>query len=360
MTFTPDTGACMAANNWVGQCRLSKAASIALLGLLIFLLSGIGQTVLAQTNPNRSNLEAASPKVFMLLWRGMTEAEHGFVQYLEKTMPGVQFEVRDADRDPARIAGFVAEARHQRADLIYSFGTTVTLATMQLLSQQADSAKSLPLVFNIVSDPAGAGLVDAQDDNIPITGASHSVPLSNQLNAILELDRFSRIAALYNPLEANSQLAVSALRQLGQGYTVEILLVPVREEQLTSNLLLEELASGLKRQAVELVYLPSDSLLIANAQTLVKALHDSGLPTFSATESPLRNAGAFIGVVSRYRTVGQLAGLKASQILSGKDSAQEIPIETLKKYSYVVNLNAARQLDYYPPVSILQFAEILR
>jgi putative ABC transport system substrate-binding protein len=37
-----------------------------------------------------------------------------------------------------------------------------------------------------------------------------------------------------------------------------------------------------------------------------------------------------------------------------------IPIETLARFSYLVNMPVAAQLDLYPPLKVLNYAELLK
>ena len=60
--------------------------------------------------------------------------------------------------------------------------------------------------------------------------------------------------------------------------------------------------------------------------------------------------------MSRYYAVGQFTGYKAEQILNGADPAT-IPVEPLARFSLIVNLHTATRLKFYPPLSLLRYAE---
>lgn len=63
-----------------------------------------------------------SYKVMMILFRGMTPAETGFMDHLSGRLP-VDFLVRDVARERVKVREFVEEARRERVDLIYTFGS---------------------------------------------------------------------------------------------------------------------------------------------------------------------------------------------------------------------------------------------
>ena len=82
--------------------------------------------------------------VMLIMFRGATPAEQGFMDYLKSRLP-VDFIVRDVDGDRAKVREFVAEAKTRRVDLIYTFGTTVTLDVV------GASARSIPTSMSSTS-----------------------------------------------------------------------------------------------------------------------------------------------------------------------------------------------------------------
>ena len=301
--------------------------------------------------------------VLMLLYRGVTEAEKGFMEYLGPRVP-VDFIVRDAGADRARIAEFVEEARRMRPDLIYAFGTTVALDTVGALGKidPARHIADIPVVFNIVADPVGAGLArgfTATGRNL--TGVSHLVPMPVQLKTMQRLKAVKRLGVVYNPQEANSVLAVRELRQYAGEFRFELVEAPLATAA-GQKPAAQEIASAVQKLSAlrpDFIYLPSDSSLIQQASAIVGPATAAGVPVISATEAPIRQQGALVGLVSSYYNVGAFAGYKAEQILTGKMSAGSIPIDTLQRFTLVVNMNTAGQLGIYPPMDLVPIAELV-
>ena len=67
-----------------------------------------------------------------------------------------------------------------------------------------------------------------------------------------------------------------------------------------------------------------------------------------------------MGLVSNYANAGAFAGYKAEQILRGKEVVSNIPIETLRRFTLVVNMTTAVQLGVYPPLELIKIAELLQ
>ena len=302
-------------------------------------------------------------KVMLLLYRGVTAAERGFMDYLQRQLP-VDFIIRDAGSDKAKLPAMVAEAKALRPDLIYTFGTTVTAETVGSFAQRDPSRHiaDIPVVFNIVADPVGAGLApDTRSSLRNLTGVSHLAPPEAQWQALLRFGTPKRIAIVYSQNEKNSVLASARLTKLAQqaGATVKVEGIKTDADGKPTVQGLASTLSELLADKPDWLYLPSDSFLIAHAAAAVTQAQVAGVPVFAATEEPVRQSGALAGLVSPYYAAGQFAGFKAEQILSGKRKASELPLDTLARFTYLVNIHSARQLRRYPPLALLRYAEIV-
>ncbi|HKJ88473.1 MAG TPA: ABC transporter substrate-binding protein [Gammaproteobacteria bacterium] len=324
------------------------------LGICLLGLLGLGRAMAAEDKPYT---------VFMVLWRGMTDAERGFQAYMRKNDIPVRYVIRNAGKDLEKLKRIRGEIRRTRPDLVYTFGTTVTRGVVGTTSHHDPDTfiTDIPVVFDIVSDPVGARLTESLDSTgRNFTGTSHSVPLSTQLKTLLRIQHVKKLGALYNPLERNSALAIQKLARLAREKGIEFYPEYVRVKG--GKPLLSSLPFKVKQLAargLHFVYLPSDSFLISNAKEVIRALHARKLAAFSATEGPINDAGALAGIVSLYFNVGEFAGHKAAQILVGGRDPASIPIETLNRYTILVNMHTARELDFFPPVQVLEFAKVV-
>ncbi|MDK2124324.1 ABC transporter substrate-binding protein [Parachitinimonas caeni] len=307
---------------------------------------------------------AAPFRIMLMLYRGQTEAEKGFQNYLKSRHIPVEYIIRDANEDKQKIRQFIDEARTLRPDLIYSFGTTLTKAIVGPYDaiDKSPYINDIPVVFNIVADPVGAKLVprlSASGRNL--TGTSHLVPMPAQLKALINFKTIRRLGAIYNPDEANSLLAIEQLKRACLIEKIELILSPVVKKTtgMPDKADLNNSVNQLLAQKPEMIYLPSDSFIIANARQIIEPALLARTPAFSATEAPIRQQGALAGLVSRYYNVGEFAAHKAIEILVQKKAPSQIPIEVLNRFSYLINMQTARRLGTFPPVAIFRFAEIV-
>lgn len=316
--------------------------------------------------PSVSALAAdAKPyRIMMLLYRGSTEAEKGFMDYFKRRNIATEYIVRDAQADNTRIADFVKEARELKPDLIYTFGTTVTAEVVGLMGE-VDPARhitDIPVVFNVVADPIGAKLVkNLKSSGRNLTGASHLVPLNAQMQALQAMRSTRSLGVIYNPQEKNSVLAVQELENLAAKFNLSLKLAPIgldaKSKPAADGIALA--MRDLVAMKPQFIYLPSDSYLIKNAREVVQAAQLARIPVFAATEAPIRNDGALLGLVSTYFNVGELAAHKAEQILTKKARPAQLPVETLNRFTYLVNMRAAKKLGVYPPLSVVKIAELI-
>lgn len=305
-------------------------------------------------------------KIIMVLWRGITKADQGFINYLDDhdIADPDEITIMDCEKEAQRLPGIIRTIKKQQPSLVYTFGTTVTTAVAGAFDSidPMQHITTIPIVFNIVSKPVQARIIpDFSSSQRNITGVSHLVPMDSQIRAMRSVMTFNKLGVIYNPMEKNSVLQIDELHRLSKTFDFELINSPLG---ISSSGDLEagapEIAVDmLANNGCELIYLPSDSLLISIAEQVVRRSQHHRIPTFSATEGPIRKAGALMGLVSNYYSAGQFAGYKARQILMHGHKAAQIPVQTLDKFSFVINMQSARELQVFPPIGIFRFAEVI-
>ncbi len=303
-------------------------------------------------------------RIYAITFRGMTEVEKGFEEFFASRKIPVQIIYRDLNRDASRMQGFLDEIRATRPDLVYTWGTSVTLGVLgpydAILPQHITD---IPVVFTLVASPTLAKIVPEIETSTRrnVTGVVHVAPVSAQIKAISAYRPFQTLGVLYTPTEQNSVVVLDEIRKLGRANGFDTV---SRTFRLDANRKVSadgaaDLVRELKEAKAQWLYLPPDSFLGTLAQdVIIPTAMEIGLPTFASTEQ-LMQAGALSGLVSRYHSVGQFTAHKAEQILVGKQSPSTVPIETLKRFSYQVRISAAERLHLPPPLPMFNYAEII-
>lgn len=183
-------------------------------------------------------------------------AEGKTVKILDKNAAG------DESNNVTIAEGFVT----QGVDLIYAIATSSSQA-----AAAATEESDIPVIFNAVTNPVDAGLVDAM--NAPggnVTGVSDINPVEQQIELIAELLGRTdiKIGLLYTSSETNSQFQISLAKaycdEMGYEY-VDGAIVDIND--------LENTMVRLQNAGIDAIYIPTDNVLangIANVHSINK------------------------------------------------------------------------------------------
>jgi len=331
--------------------------------ILLVLLTIIGAgNELAYASDHR-----ASPDhpfhIAMVLWRGETQVEEGFRAYFASRNIPVDIQVYNINRDIGAIPDVIAQIRKNPPDLVYTWGTGVTMAVAGRYDavDPVQNITELPVVFVMVSAPWKTGIAAPPGQmRTNITGASHIAPLAAQINAIRAYRPMKRLGVVYNVQESNSVSNIADLRALGTEMSFEVLAEPLGENGTPDPDRIAGAVADLAKKGADFLYIGPDNFIGTYRDNLTDAGFANGLGTFSATELEVREGHALFGLVSHYELVGRLAASKAADILLNGAKPGDLPIETLNRFSYLIRLSAAKQLQLYPPLPLLDYAEIVK
>ena len=331
--------------------------------LVALLLAGAGAAAQEGTVCDRPHVEGA-PSIVMLLWRGPTEVERGFADYLDANGLEVNVTCLSADSDSANLPEMVARARELAPDLVYTWGTGVTLAAVGQHDDR-DPGRHItdrPVIFTMVSYPVAAGIVPSvEEPGGNVTGSSHTVPLGAQLRAMQVYRPVSSIGVLYNPLEPNSVINVKALTEAAAESGIEVVALPVEFDATGAPdpASLPGLVARLATSEPQFLFIGPDSFIGAHRETVIGEALRLGIPTFTGTELEIANGRAMVGLVTSYYNLGRYMGSLAERILFDGADPSEIPVRTLSRFTYMVRLPVARELGLYPPLQILDYADVI-
>ncbi len=307
---------------------------------------------------------AARPpfRVFMIQWRGDTDADRGMMDYLRRAGVEVEFTARDAAQDKAKLAAIVAEAKQARPDLIYAYATEAVLGVVGPVGGDAGRfVTDIPVVFAAVGDPVASNIVPSLDHGgRNLTGVIHLPPIPVQFEALNSFFAPKRLGLLYNSAESYGVGAVRQFQDIAGKADIEIAVetcVDAKGEPQE-----ELIPPALERIAArrpDALYLPSTSFFLPLARPITAKALDLGMPVFSPNEQMMRQGSALAGLVASLNAVGEFAGYKIEQILVRGVAAKDIPIEYLSRFSLLVNMRVARRVQVYPPVTMLRYAELV-
>jgi putative ABC transport system substrate-binding protein len=304
--------------------------------------------------------------IYMVLWAGWgcEEACEGFKAYLAEAGIDAELVIRDANRDKTKLPGFVEEARALEADLVITWGTSVTRGIAGTLSDQGDSRfiNDIPLVFMGVADPVGSNIIISHEKTgrENVTGTFNRVPEAVNINTIRSyFPAFKRLGLLYNTNENNSVIKMKEIADLAKPMNFELVALELElgaDGKPKTESIVARMAE-LEAAKVDFIYLGSSSFLDVNRDIFTRSAVDHGIPVLSPYERLVRDSHALISIAARYQDVGALAGRQAKSILVEQKKPGDLPVLSVEQYAYVVNMTIARELNMFPSVEILQIAE---
>lgn len=310
--------------------------------------------------------QAEHTNILVETWRGCEEACQGLTDYLEALDHEVNINVRDAGQDTSVLPLLLEEARERDPDLIVSWGTSVTKAIAGDMSQLDDPAYNheIPQVFMIVADPVGSGVVQSLDatGRENLTGTYNRMPESVTIQTIRHyLPTFDTLGLIYNENEQNSVLKYREMAELAEeeNFRLVAAALPLASDGLP---MVEDIplkVRELVREGADFLYVGSSSFLQANSAILGAAARNAELPVISPYEEAARQGDALLSVAANYYEVGRLAGQQVEKILFGGASPGALPVARMTDFAVTVNLSMAKDIGLFPPVSLLQIAEVV-
>jgi putative tryptophan/tyrosine transport system substrate-binding protein len=303
----------------------------------------------------------AEPHVVLVTPRGETAMERVFKDELRRRVGAVRFTLIKPDvANAADMKALPERIRKEKPSLIYSWGTPTTVAIAG--THDAPHISDIPIVFAVVADPLRARLVkDLRKPGRNITGTSHLAPMAVQLSAMKEYKAFTRLGVVYNPKEANTRFMLEDLAAEAQKSGIELLVEPVGMTAAgdPDPATLQAKIQQVKARGAEWLYLGPDTFVgFTHRQLTTNASLAAGLAAFTANESAIRDANSLFGLFSPVENMARFVAFKASQVLMQEKPVAEVPIETLQRFSVLINLCVAKALKTYPPLGLLNYADV--
>ncbi|MGD8881266.1 MAG: ABC transporter substrate-binding protein [Desulfobacterales bacterium] len=293
-----------------------------------------------------------SLKIAMILWRGETRAESGFKDGLEELSYSAQYTILNSGQDIKKLGGLLSKLKPKfdEFDYIYTFGTTVSRRTRVIVNDR------VPQVFNVVTDPVGAGIVQSMESSGGnISGLSDKIPISVQIKIALEVIRFKKLGIFFNPREKNSMIMRKELYKVAKDFDLEVidLRSPPAQKMLQENL--QKLID--KSILVDAVYLAPDSFLVSNAELIGSQLRAAKVKSIGSVKSFIEN-GALMGVVIDYYQLGRAVARIIDRHQKG-EKLQNIPIEKVEEPYLVINKTTSKMFNINIPEAVVKKATMV-
>jgi putative ABC transport system substrate-binding protein len=261
----------------------------------------------------------------------------------------VTIDYRFANGQVERLPELATELARLKVDVIVTPNTPAAMAAKQATS-------TIPIVFAVVADPVGAGLMaNFARPGGNITGLSSiSVQLGGKRLELLKevAPKASRLAVLYNPSDRSNVLMLKELQESAPalGLTVHSLEVRAPGE-------FEGAFAAMTRERAHALFVAAGVLTLEqrNRKALVDLATKSRIPAMWGHRQFVDAGGLMSYAVNFYDQLRR-AAIYVDKILKGAKPG-DLPVEQPTRYELVINLTAAKALGLRIPQSLLGRAD---
>lgn len=236
-----------------------------------------------------------------------------------------ELEFSNAQGDQANLKAIADRFVAADSDIIFAIATPAA----QTLAMSTDT---IPILGTAITDYEQAKLVDSND--LPgrnVSGTSDMNPVAEQIELAVELlPDMKTLGIIYNSSEVNSEIQAGIAEEAAKelGLDVEIATISSLND-------LQQTAGSLMRK-VDIVYLPTDNLIVSAIPIVVRLSLDEGVPVI-AGEASVVMKGALVTVGIDYFELGRLTGEMGIKVLRGEAEPSTLPIAFQTAFELTVN-----------------------
>jgi len=264
----------------------------------------------------------------------------------------ILYDVQSAGGNPERMKQIAEQFVADEVDLIL---TTTTAGARA--AQEATVGTDIPIVFTIVLDPLGSGLVaDLREPGRNITGVGRPIQgfLGKRVEFLQQMvPEAKRLWLPYDPSYPTAEVSLQIVGAAAQALEITLIETPVS----TADEVIAELEkrSETEGPGFEAVFIPPDPLVQGNAswQAILAFAKEHNLPIIGNVPGQVEGGALFSYTDDNFET-GQLAAALADQILQG-NQAGVIPV-TFSDPQLVINYRVAQNLGLTIEDSLLALA----
>ena len=258
----------------------------------------------------------------------------------------IVIEYRNADGSIERLRELVADTVASKVDIIVAPGVIVADAVKHVTT-------TIPVVA-LVGDPLASGLVASlARPGGNITGFSAMVPeYGGKLVELLHelVPNATRVAVLWNPLNAASRDLVQAIREAAAPLGLSLLLHEARRPADFPIAF-----HAINEQNPDALIVDTDVLLISHRERIVEYAAVHRFPTVYGLREFVDDGGLISFGADTFE-LARLAAGYVDKILKGAKPA-DLPVQQPTKFKLVINLKTAKALALTVPQSLLARAD---
>ena len=261
----------------------------------------------------------------------------------------IVIEYRWADGKYDHFPVLVAELIAAKVDAIVTAGTPAALAVK-------NATTTVPLVMVAVGDPIGTGLVPSlARPGGNLTGLSSIAPdlEGKRLQLLREVTpALSHVGIFINSL---NPFHVSSMRQAHDA--AQTMGIKLRLHDIRKSEDLDDAFAAIRKERPDALLILADRVFLHNRERIVDFANEQRLPNVNAYKE-LVEVGGLMSYGPSYEDIHKRAAIYVDKIVKGAKPA-DLPIEQPSKFTFIVNLRAAKTLGVTVPSQLLGLVDQL-
>jgi putative ABC transport system substrate-binding protein len=259
----------------------------------------------------------------------------------------ILIEYRWADGNYAQFPTLVAELIAAKVDVIVTAGTPAALAVKK-------ATTTVPLVMVAVGDPVSTGLVPSlARPGGNLTGLSSIAPdlEGKRLELLREVvPTLSHVAVFFNLLNPFHVVSMRNAHTAAEAMGLKLQQHDIRKSED-----LDDAFATIRKERPDGLLILADRVFLHNRQRMMDFTEEQRLPNVNAY-TELVEAGGLMSYGPSYEDMHKRAAIYVNKIIKGAKPA-DLPIEQPSKFTFVINLKAAKILGVTIPPSLLTLAD---
>lgn len=256
----------------------------------------------------------------------------------------ITFDYLSAEGKYDRLPALAAELVRRNVDLILADGGTPATTAAR------NAARTIPVVFAILSDPVGQGFVTSlARPGGNITGISNQHPESavKSLELLKEVvPSAKRVAILSNPTNSSLPQVIQDMQAAARVLRLETTIVNAGAPAEFENAFAE-----IARNRPDGLVILSDAMFLTEVARLVTLAARHRLPTMGGNNDIPQSGGLMSYGANRLAMIRR-AAILVDKILKGAKPA-DLPVEQPTKFELVINRKTAKALGLTIPQALL-------
>jgi putative ABC transport system substrate-binding protein len=259
----------------------------------------------------------------------------------------ISVEYRVAEGKPDRLPGLAAELVHLKVDIIVTAGSPATRAAKE-------ATNTIPIVMTNEADPVGTGFIASlARPGGNITGLSTLAPeLSGKRLEILKevVPKASRVAVLGTSTAPGYAQVLKEIELAAGAFKVQLQYLDVLDPKD-----IETAFRAAKKKGADAILTLNSPVLQSQRAQIAELAVKNRLPAIYYNSLYVEDGGLmYYGV--NITDLDRRAATYVDKILKGRKPV-DLPVEQPKKFEFIINLKAAKQIGLTIPPNVLVRAD---